>query len=476
VESTAAGGGFTLLAYVAMLLLFILELFSYLGDSPTSELWLDKALDDPYSLDNSVMRINFDIDMYSIECHNLQVAVIDPLDGQPVRALQRDYSLRPVDFYKDPEAPTLEKPVTRVTGVEEEKEKDRHKLEEQDGGAQELDADWASSHDGFKHQHFDHVIKYHDFTVINFFAEWCSHCRQFSPTWRAIAEDIENTNYLDAGGDKKVVKGLKMNCVDFKTTCRQEGIRAFPTIRVYRSDGRSVAFADRRTQEDILGWVEKSVKGHVENDYIEKHAQLQTGCRAYGHVVMPKVPGYLEFFAGGGNHALDPTMTNVSHYVRHLSFSSPTDTAGYFGQYRSWAAFGLPKGQRVFTHPVDGKKFCTKEAHQTFEHHIQVVSTLSSYGQTYQFQHYERLSISSNQSEVPQARFHFDIDTFAIKIMDSDKSMYQFATSTMAILGGTFVMIKLLHTGTHAAAKVAAKAIAPRKNARKHVNSLNGGS
>lgn len=470
-ESTSAGGVFTIAAYSTMLVLFVLEFSSYLGDSPTSELRLDSALNDPYSLDNSLVRINFDIDMYSLECHNLQLAVVDPLDGLPVKALQRDYTLAPVDFYKDPDAPSSQK-TSRVTGTEEEQASEkRHTLEEEDG-EKELDADWASSHDGFKHQHFDHVIQFHDFTVINFFAEWCSHCRQFSPLWMETAKAIGNGEYIGKGGKKQVVKALKMNCVDFKAICRQEGIRAFPTIRIYQVDGRSSKYDGQRTKEGIMAWVLDNVKGAAPDSYIEKHLQLQTGCRVFGHVVMPKVPGYLELFAGGGQHALDPTMTNVSHHVRHLSFASPTDSQGYFGQYRSWAAFGIPSDQRVYTHPLDGQKFSTKEFHQTFEHHLQVVSTLSSYGQTYQFSHYERLALLSNLSEVPQARFNFDIDTFAIKIMDSDKSMYQFGTSTMAILGGTFVMVKLLHTATHGAAKAAAKKLVPKRNARQQVNSL----
>jgi len=471
VESTSAGGCFTIVAYVTMLVLFSLELSSYLGDSPVSELWLDSALNDPYSLDNSLVRINFDIDMYSIECHNLQLAVIDHLDELPVMALQRDYTLKPVDFYKDPDATTA-KVSSRVTGTQEEQvvEK-RHTLEEQDG-EKELDADWASSHDGFKHQHFDHVIQFHDFTVINFFAEWCSHCRQFSPEWMQTAKAISNAEYVE-GGKKQVVKALKMNCVDFKPLCRQEGIRAFPTIRMYQADGRAIAFEGMRSKDGIMAWVQDTIQGGAPKAYIEKHLELQTGCRIFGHVVMPKVPGYLQLFAGGGQHALDPTMTNVSHYVRHLSFAAPTDSQGYFGTYRSWAALGIPRDQRIYTHPLDGQKFSTKEFHQTFEHHIQVVSTISSYGQTYQFAHYERLAPLSNLSEVPQARFNFDVDTFAIKIMDSDKNMYQFGTSTMAILGGTFVMIKLLHGATHGAAKAAAQRLVPKKTARQQANSLN---
>merc|ERR1712048_1511242 len=127
-----------------------------------------------------------------------------------------------------------------VFGPEEEEELEIahqqvvRKLEDNDGKA-ELDSDWASSHDGFKHQSFEHVIEYHDFTVINFFAEWCSHCRKFSPLWGEIAQEINAGTYSDHGGHKREVKALKVNCVDFRNMCFQLGIDEFPTIRVFRA-------------------------------------------------------------------------------------------------------------------------------------------------------------------------------------------------------------------------------------------------
>lgn len=57
---------------------------------------------------------------------------------------------------------------------------------------QELDADWSSSHDGFRHKSFEHVIQGHDFTFINFFAGWCSHCQKFAPEWERLAEKVGN--------------------------------------------------------------------------------------------------------------------------------------------------------------------------------------------------------------------------------------------------------------------------------------------
>merc|ERR1719326_709218 len=57
VESTAAGGAFTVVAYVLMFWLFVLELKSFLGEAPASELALDGAVDSA----KAGLRIHFDI-------------------------------------------------------------------------------------------------------------------------------------------------------------------------------------------------------------------------------------------------------------------------------------------------------------------------------------------------------------------------------------------------------------------------------
>jgi thiol-disulfide isomerase/thioredoxin len=425
------------------------------------------------------LRIDFDIDMYSIACHNLQVAVIDPLDGLQVKSLQRDFKLRTVDFVKERQKHILDgrtdKGVHKHVGKteeEEEAEEAKKNLEQEDGKA-ELDADWATSHDGFKHNHFDHVVQYHDFTIINFFAEWCSHCRQFSPTWNDIAKAVNEKEYTDADGGKRVVKALKMNCVDFKQECRNQGINAFPSIRVYRSDGRFASYEERRSQKGVLAWIDAAVKKtHLSeiSGFVKHHNEIQHGCNVVGHMLVPRTPGIFELFAGGGEHALDPTMTNVSHFVRKLSFHDPRYIPSAIMEWIS--GFGMNYKHRRHMKPLDAKKFITEEFHQTYEHHLTVVSTMTSSFQFYQFSHYDRISTTTNKSEVPQARFNFDIDTFAIRILDSDGSFYGFATNLMGVLGGVFVVTKLFAGASHSVAKAAATSARPSGGSRKAMNTF----
>mmetsp|Transcript_98717 Transcript_98717/g.156062 ORF Transcript_98717/g.156062 Transcript_98717/m.156062 type:complete len:480 (-) Transcript_98717:70-1509(-) len=456
VEATAAGGCCTIIAYLTMLLLFIIEILTFMSTSTSSSLSLSQA-------GSETLQINFDIDMFDIECRNLRVVVVDATGKDIVQSTSRDFKLRSFDMRGADRGMHQ-----HVFGPEEEEELELahqqvvQRLEAEDGKA-ELDADWASSHDGFKHKSFEHVIEAHDLTVINFFAEWCSHCRKFSPLWGEIAQDINQKAYTDHGGHKREVKALKVNCVDFRRMCFDLGIDEFPTIRAFRSDGSSSRFEGKRSKEAIITWVASLVDMKADG-WAKHHTELQSGCNAAGFIQVPRMPGNLKFFAGSGHHALDPTMTNVSHRVKHLSFSDAMWKTSF-----TWAY--LPSDVSKHTHPLDSQEFCTSKFHETFEHNLILVSTTAAFGiHLYQFSHYHRISTTANKSDVPQATFNFDIEGFGVKLASRKKAWYEFVTSTMAILGGTFVMIKLFSFGSRAAAKTAAKSFKRPKSIRSAVN------
>eukprot|EP00438_Fugacium_kawagutii_P019308 Skav220920 [mRNA] locus=scaffold1145:242406:244217:+ [translate_table: standard] len=105
----------------------------------------------------------------------------------------------------------------------------------------ELDSDWGSSSDKFKHDNFQGVVDAHDFTMINFYADWCGHCREFAPTWNQLESLVNGgqISALDADGKAANVHLLKLNCVDFEATCGEQMIRFFPTVRLYRRGAAS---------------------------------------------------------------------------------------------------------------------------------------------------------------------------------------------------------------------------------------------
>lgn len=451
VESSFTGGVFTVLAYILMLVVFVNEVWSFFAGPYSTTLGLDK------SGENS-LQINFDVDFLDIECRNLKVVVYAQAEKERMSAWAQEFWLRPVDRRGRPYGMG-----TRPWDLQKDEEKaNREKVDEaahakrmeellKVDGQKELDSDWASSNDGFKHQSFEHVIEAHDFTVINFFAEWCSHCQQFSPAWAQMAEQVNSgaIKFADKEGREQRVRMIKMNCVDFRQLCMDKGIDAYPMIRIYKADGTFSIFTARRDQDQIMRWMERTIKGDNGPGaaFAGHHEVFEQGCNTRGRIQVPRVPGHLEFMVGGGDQNLNPRLTNVSHFVRHLSFSDPDDGKNH---RQNW--FSLPSAVSRNLAPLDGRKYLTTEFHQAHIHDMQVVSTVSPSGRiVYQFRHYGRIS-KVPEEEVPQAKFHYDIEPFSVQVNYEDKRWYDFATSLMAVLGGSFVVMKLLACVSLAAA------------------------
>lgn len=443
VETSLTGGGLTLVAYVIMLVLFSCELWSFLKSSERSTLVLDH-------LDGPQLQINFDIDMYEIECRNLEVVVVDELMQSPIRSLGKHYELSTVDR----QGRLVASHSTKSGADEDEDEEVRHmktaeRLKKEDG-QQELDADWATSHDGFKHQSFEHVVQFHDFTLINFFAEWCVHCRKFAPTWNQIASEVKAKQFVDVNDKVREVAAIKMNCVDFQHVCRSNRIDAFPSLRLYKSDGTFSRYDGNRSVEAVVGWIDGFV--HKQGHGMKKHhRELPPGCNLKGFLRVPRVPGHLELSAGGGDQNLDPTAANVSHAVKQLTFSEPSDSPS-----KSW--LGVPLFNVANLAPINGRRYCTEAFHEAYEHHLKIVSLSTRWGGVgYLFNHYGRTA-RLNASVIPQARFFYDLEPFAISVQRDSKPWYDFVTSLLAILGGIFVVMRLLTMATLAVARVLEKA------------------
>jgi len=476
VEASEIGGIYTLIAYLVMLICFVCELSSFLTSSPYTALMLDFK-------SSELLQINFDVDFFDIECRNLKVSVFAQANREPLGMVGEDFWLQSVDskgrafgmaFKPDDNDESQyrnEADADNKAGQEAEHLKRIKELQREDG-ADELDSDWLSSHEGFKHKSFDHVIEAHDFTLINFFAEWCSHCREFHPQWDKIAKKIHGEGdgapqtFADRDGTMRGVRLLKMNCVDYKDICHEKGIDAYPTMRLYKADGTFSVFEGKRDEADLIRWIERTVK-MKSYGWAKHHEAFERGCNAKGRFQVPRVPGHLELMAGGGDQTLNSRMTNVSHKLNHLSFSDPED-----GRYhrKSWA--GLPHNVLDHLCPLDGTSWTTDNFHEAWVHDLKVVSTVSQRGATaYQFSHTPRLSRLAEEI-VPQAQFHYDIEPFSIHIKQHEKKWYDFCTSTLAIVGGTFVVMRFFSGASRQAVKTVASAVDTGGNRRAGHNTI----
>jgi thiol-disulfide isomerase/thioredoxin len=111
-----------------------------------------------------------------------------------------------------------------------------------------------------------------EYLFVDFYAGWCSHCRDLAPTWEALAEvmydagvqqlgNVHRDEYADEDLEaaKKVklpVTIAKIDCVTNPKVCnQQQRIQAYPTLRLF-VDGTPWRGGDYRGHRTIIEMVE----------------------------------------------------------------------------------------------------------------------------------------------------------------------------------------------------------------------------
>lgn len=408
---------------------------------------------------DKLLQINFDIVMHDLPCKFLQIAVFDSFGDERVDPRSEVFHYIPVDtdgFFTGHAYDSSD--VKQKVG--EVNPDDLAPIIMTPEEERELDSDWSSTDDHFKHKSFKDAIQHHEFSLVLFYADWCSHCRQFHPMWNDMVKEISmKENFKNNRGHDMQVKLMKINCVDFAQVCQDEKIYAFPLIKLYSDDFQKpgvdaspVPFMGKRSVDNFRNFlidnVGKSSKDRAQH-VKEESARLHEGCQVRGYLTVPRVPGefHLEASADQIGGQLNPTMTNVSHTVRHLSFGNVASSYRQYELTRDFAEF--PSYLLNNMMPLDGKSFSTKEHHQAPQHYLKVISTsLDFVGSqiAYQMTHSDRIStVDSKGPEkgIPQAKFMYDLSPMSVKLKLKQKRWYEFVTSLCAIVGGFYTVAKL---------------------------------
>jgi thiol-disulfide isomerase/thioredoxin len=282
-EGTRRGSILSYLSLILMIVLFIWETKAYF----TTKLVTDLALDYKRDMANTMtttaedmgigqasnykdnIRLNFNITMTDLSCDYAVIDVVSVLgtdqnvtahvtkwniDGNGVRKgyKGRNRNQKDIDLFDINIKETLEE------------------LHEDGEDAVTLTPEL-----------FEEYKKNYDYVFVDFFASWCSHCKDLAPTWEALAEVMTESSInvvegqqeeetKDNGGQEHnyseedfqhavsvnipVIIG-KVDCVDHKFLCNQEEqIRAYPTLRLF-IDGKTLPggsdYKGHRTVMDV---------------------------------------------------------------------------------------------------------------------------------------------------------------------------------------------------------------------------------
>ncbi len=137
------------------------------------------------------------------------------------------------------------------------------------------------------------ATKQHSYVFVDFFASWCSHCKDLAPTWEVLAETMteaameiveEDFEHLQEGQDYSMeeyreatkvrlpVMVAKVDCVLHKQLCFENQIWAYPTLRLFVNGNPVADYRGDRTVLEMVHWL-----AHVEEEH-----QRQIGEEKFG--------------------------------------------------------------------------------------------------------------------------------------------------------------------------------------------------
>ena len=140
-------------------------------------------------------------------------------------------------------------------------------------------------------------------------------------------------------------------------------------------------------------------------------------------------------------------MTNLTHRVNELSFGAPGGP-GQRPDYLRWLDLFVraPENTKRLD-PLTGKLYPSRAAHQAFHHHLKVVASVVDFlfvTPVYQILAESQL-LFYDTDEVPEIKFLWDMSPVSIVVTKEGKEWYEYLTSLLAIVGGTYTTLGLIN-------------------------------
>ncbi|CDY36033.1 BnaC03g41650D [Brassica napus] len=285
-EASFSGAGLSIVAALVMMLLFGMELSSYLEVTTTTAVVVDM------SSDGDFLRIDFNISFPALSC---EFASLDVSDALGTNRLNITKTVRkfPID------------PHLKTTGGEFHSGLASHHINH----GEEIKQEFPDGAIQLTNGGFESLSHHFPLLIVNFNAPWCYWSNRLKPSWEKAATIIKQR--YDPDTDGRVLLG-SVDCTEEPALCRRNHIQGYPSIRIFRKGSElkedhghhehESYYGDRDT-ESIVKMVDELVvpihpETHklaldwgVSNDTAKllKKAPVTGGCRVEGYVRVKKV-------------------------------------------------------------------------------------------------------------------------------------------------------------------------------------------
>jgi len=477
-EGTKSGSVLSWLALLWMLSLFFYETRSFLQPTLITDLALDKT-------NEKKLRVNFNITMLDLKCDYAAIDVVSVLGKE--QNVTKNVQKWTVDaagitqryVHRNKLQHDIELVDSKVTSTIEE-------LHANGEDAVSLDSTTL-----------EYARREHQFVFVDFFANWCSHCRALAPTWETFAEvmldaaekrvhkdDYTDEEYQAAVHVEKPALIAKVDCVHHGDLCREQVIMGYPTLRLFVNGDVYGDYRGHRTVMGLTNFVasaEESFKerggkmldateaAKIRMNVTEEERQWaealektrhstqnqwnpddHPGCQLSGVLLLDRAPSHFYIQARSPNHDLAPAMTNVSHIVHRLTFGD----RNFFLRQKA----AVPTNFLDLLTPMNGNAYVTPTLHQAHHHYLKLVATNM---RGYQILQSSQLA-QYKQDMVPEAKFIVDLSPIAVSYRQNRRKWYDYLTSLMAIIGGTFTVVGMLEGGM----RVATRSVGSKRRGR----------
>lgn len=86
-----------------------------------------------------------------------------------------------------------------------------------------------------------------DLWLVNFYAPWCGHCREFANTWKKVGLQVASVEGVHLGA---------VSCPAHKDVCASENIKSYPTLKAF---GKKEKVIKARSAKELVDFVTKKV-------------------------------------------------------------------------------------------------------------------------------------------------------------------------------------------------------------------------
>ncbi|KAJ1565207.1 protein disulfide-isomerase precursor, partial [Nowakowskiella sp. JEL0078] len=139
---------------------------------------------------------------------------------------------------------------------------------------------------------FPAFIAKENLSLIEFYAPWCGHCKALAPEYEIAATTLKESKIPIA----------KVDCTVENALCEEQGVKGFPTLKIFR-DGVSSEFKGQRKADDIIEIMKKQALPSVSivaadkiDDFISSENVV-----VVGFFDSEESKEYKEFFAFGNS-------------------------------------------------------------------------------------------------------------------------------------------------------------------------------